>query len=158
MHKTFLEDLPIGNIYTDLEGHSIAGGTVPPHILTTSLRPDLVILREEEKDIHIVELTVPFETNLDNAHQRKVEKYNAITRDIQEKGYTVTFYAIEVGARGLVDRNNKHRLKQILKTTSSKIRPTEFFQTLSKLAILSSFSIFYARKERAWGEVRHLDP
>ena len=158
MHKIFLENLPNGNIYTDLEGHSIAGGTVPPHILTTSLRPDLVILREEEKEVIIVELTFPFETNLEDAHQRKTEKYSSIVRDIQERGYTVSFYAIEVGARGLVDRNNKRRLKQILKTTSSKIHPTEFFQTLSKLAILSSFSIFYARKERAWGEVRYLDP
>ncbi|XP_071491331.1 uncharacterized protein [Diadema antillarum] len=157
MYKTFLENLSNGTIYTDLEGHSVTGGTIPPHILTTSLRPDLVILKEEQ-DITIVELTVPFEMNLKDAHQRKVEKYNSIVRDIQDKGYSVSFHAIEVGARGLIDRGNKSRLKRILRTTGSKIRPNEFFQTLSKLAILSSFSIFYARKERAWGEVRHLDP
>ena len=81
--KTFLENLFNGNIYTytDLKGHSIAGGTVPPHILTTSLRPDLLILWEGEKKITIVELTVPIETNLENAHQRKVEKYSSIVRD-----------------------------------------------------------------------------
>ena len=158
MHKTFFENMVNGNMYSDLEGHSVAGGTIPPHILTTNLRPDLVIVREEDKQISIIELTVPFETNVENAHQRKVEKYSSLVRDIQDNGYTVSFYAIEIGVRGLVDRNNKRHLKRILKTCNSNIRPNEFFQTLSKLAILSSFTIFYSRKERAWGEVRHLDP
>ena len=157
MFKTFKENLTNGQIYTDLEGYSIAGGTIPPHILTTSQRPDLVIINEESKELTMVELTIPFETNLEAAHSRKVEKYNCLVHDIQEKGYTVSFYAVEVGVRGLVNRDNKQRIKQILKQSNSQIRPTEVFQTVSKCAILSSFTIFYARKEQSWGEVRHID-
>ena len=157
MFKTFKENLTNGQMYTDLEGYSIAGGTIPPHILTTSQRPDLVIINEESKELTMVELTIPFETNLEAAHNRKVEKYNCLVHDIQEKGYTVSFYAVEVGVRGLVNRDNKQRIKQILKQSNSQIRPTEVFQTVSKCAILSSFTIFYARKEQSWGEVRHID-
>ena len=101
----------------------------------------------------MVELTIPLETNLEAAHSRKVEKYNCLVHDIQEKGYTVSFYAVEVGVRGLVNRDNKQRIKQILKQSNSQIRPTEVFQTVSKFAILSSFTIFYARKEQSRGEV-----
>ena len=98
MFKIFKENLPNRLIYADLEGHSIAGGTIPPHILTTSQRPDC----EESKDIVIVELTVPFETNLEEAHRRKVDKYSSLVQDIQERGYTVSLYAVEVGVRGLL--------------------------------------------------------
>ena len=159
MLKTFSENLQNGqvHVYADLEGHSIAGGTIPPHILTTSQRPDIVTVFDESKEIVIIELTVPFETNLEDAHRRKVDKYSSLVQDIQERGYTVSLYAVEVGVRGLLSRDNKHRFKQLLKKSASQTRPTDFFQTLSKLAILSSFTVFYARKEQSWGEVRYLE-
>ena len=115
MFKIFNENLPNSQIYADLEGHSIAGGTIPPHILTTSQRPDIVIVLEESKEIVIVELTVPFETNVEEAHRRKVDKYSSMVQDIQEMGYTVSLYAVEVGVRGLLSTDNKHRMKQLLK-------------------------------------------
>ena len=157
MYKTFKENLLNGDIYVDLEGSSIAGGTIPPHILTTNQRPDLVIINEESLELTIVELTVPFETNLDDAHTRKTDKYSGLVQDIREKGYTVSFFAVEVGVRGLVSRDNKHRQKQILKKSGSLTRPPDLFQSLSKHAVLSSFTIFYARKQQSWGDVQHVD-
>jgi len=51
-------------IYADISGYTIGGGTIPPNILTTSQRPDLVIINNNTKRILIVELTIPFETNM----------------------------------------------------------------------------------------------
>ena len=38
----------------------------------------------------MIELTVPFETNLEYAQRRKGDKYSSLVQDIQEKGYTVS--------------------------------------------------------------------
>ena len=59
---TILADLPDCPLPT--------GSTIPPNVLCTSLRPDLVILFPSRKII-ILELTVPFESNISDAHSRK---------------------------------------------------------------------------------------
>ena len=47
----------------------------PHHIILTDLRPDLVWWNEAHKSITLVELTVCFETNFEEAAQRKTAKY-----------------------------------------------------------------------------------
>ena len=79
--------------------------TVPPNILTTSLRPDIVIITEESKHILILELTVPTNTidGLENARRRKQNKqeYGSLINDIVSAGhYSVTYDTIEVGTLG----------------------------------------------------------
>ena len=37
----------------------------------TTKKPDLVIWSEEEKEVHLVELTVPHEDNISSAHERR---------------------------------------------------------------------------------------
>ena len=57
-----------------------AGGrpwTIPPDILPTSDRPDLVILKRETNTILIFELTVPYELNIKKDHQYKCHKYTS---------------------------------------------------------------------------------
>ena len=47
-------------LYSDIPGYEAPhGGTIPPHILTTSLRPDLFIVNEYEAKAILFELTVP---------------------------------------------------------------------------------------------------
>ena len=140
-----------------MDGFKIAGGTIPPNILVTNQRPDLVVLYEETGQIAIVELTIPFETNIEDAHNRKEERYRELVQDLQDNSYDVTFLAIEVGARGQVDRCNKLRFKRLLKLCNSPVRPRDFIHKVPEYAVLSSFTIFYARKERVWGEVAYLD-
>ena len=139
-------------------GFSIAGGTIPPHIYVTSQRPDLVVVREELKQMIVMELTVPFETNVEEAHKRKIDRYKDLISDLtDETGYKVSFYAIEVGLRGHIDNNNKQRLKKFLKDCNFQTSPKPIFDKLCKLAVVSSFVIFYARKEMLWGDVQYLD-
>ena len=63
------------DVYLDIDGHSVAGGTIPPHILVTAQRPDLVVIWEEPKKILLIELTVPFESNIPDTHKTKIERY-----------------------------------------------------------------------------------
>ena len=45
--------------------------TIPPEVLVTSTRPDLVIHYSDANVIKIIELTVPFETNIEKEHTFK---------------------------------------------------------------------------------------
>ena len=47
----------------------------PKNITSIRQSPDLVIWSVHLKKVIIAELTIPFEANIDSAHQRKLEKY-----------------------------------------------------------------------------------
>ena len=50
-------------VFSDIAGLDINGGTIPPDILVTQSRPDLVLLDRETKTICLLELTCCFERN-----------------------------------------------------------------------------------------------
>ena len=89
---SFLADLPDCPLQT--------GSTVPPNVLCTSLRPDLVILFPSRKII-ILELTVPFEFNISDAHSRKTDRYSSLITDLKSAGFSPKLFTLEVGSRGL---------------------------------------------------------
>ena len=69
--------------YTDIAGHQTQdGGTVPPDVLVTTLKPDIVIIDKKSKTLDIFELTVPGETRIQIAHNLKYEKYQHFTTDV----------------------------------------------------------------------------
>ena len=60
--------------YLDLEGQQTeAGVTIPPSLVITLKKPDIVIIDKKSKSVHIFELTVPGEARLDIAKQTKRE-------------------------------------------------------------------------------------
>ena len=79
-------------VYADLEGSTIAGGYIPYHILTSPQRPYIVLYGEEQKEIMIVELTVPFETNTTDAKKRKQDRYATLISDLVCTGYRAILY------------------------------------------------------------------
>ena len=46
-----------------------------PNVIQTTLRPDIVLSSMISKAIVMIELTVPWETRCDEAHERKKAKY-----------------------------------------------------------------------------------
>ena len=144
------------NVYCDIGGQTIAGGTIPPHILVTNKRPDLVIVWEDPKHILLIELTVPFESNITDAHKRKIDRYKALVQDLNETDYDTIYEAIEVGQRGFIDKENKTRIKQILAKCGSNKRPKELVSDLSKAALLCFFFIFYSRHDQAWSDAPYM--
>ena len=50
-------------VYADLEGWQINGGTIPPDLVATGQRPDIVLLDRQKKTIVLLELTCPFNSS-----------------------------------------------------------------------------------------------
>ena len=143
-------------VYCDLEGQMIAGGTIPPDILVTNQRPDIVIKWDDPKELLLIELTVPFECNIQDAHKRKIDRYESLVQDLNETDYDVTYVAIEVGQRGLINKENKIRLKHILDACECNKSPKEVIADMSKAAVLASFVIFYSRHEQSWTDAPYM--
>jgi hypothetical protein len=49
----------------------------------------------------LIELTVPWETNIPKDHTIKINRYYESSNELIRNNYTVSFYAVEVGARGI---------------------------------------------------------
>jgi hypothetical protein len=140
-------------IYSDLgckKGETIT--TVPPEVLPTSQRPDLVIYWLNLKKICIIELTIPFETNIQNSHQKKVNKYASLVHDLSDKGLKVDFYAFEVGSRGFLSADNLGTLKSLLHLSKSSQSFKRVRNDLEKIVLCTSFSIYCSKAEPSWLE------
>ena len=68
----------------------------------TTKKPDLVIWSEEEKEVHLVELTVPHEDNISAAHERKENRCEALVGECEEAGWKAMHFPVEAGCRGYI--------------------------------------------------------
>ena len=139
-------------IYSDLPGHTADhGGVIPPHILVTALRPDLCIIDEVQKVFILFELTCPWDGNIARSHAYKEEKYAPLIADLSAN-FSVFNFSVEVSARGQITKENRSRMKALIwrccQQPKGLVKP--IIDYMSKAALLSSFSIFCARKEPAW--------
>ena len=141
------------NLFADVNGRHVGnGGTLPPDVIVTSQRPDIVVLSHEERRVLIFELTCPFDTNVVSAHDFKMGKYAPLVNDLTSEGFLVDLFCVEVSVRGQISKANRARLKSFLLKTTGLRRGvcTELICKMSKSALLSSFSIFCARNEASW--------
>ena len=81
------------NIFSDLPEYKVNGGSIPPDLIVTSSRPDLVILDTSTtpQSIFLCELTVCFEKsgNFEAANLRKRSRYAGLKSDLEDKGFIV---------------------------------------------------------------------
>ena len=139
-------------LYSDMPGFQAPhGGTIPPHVLVTSLKPDIVIVSSVSQEVIVFELTCPWDSNITRSHNFKSEKYAPLIADLSQC-YVVSFYPIEVSARGQITKDNRSRLKSFLlkSCTASRALSKSLIHVSSKAALLSSYSIFSARGEPSW--------
>jgi hypothetical protein len=80
---TIIADLP-GAYYSFL-----------PSVALTEERPDIVVW--DSIKVHLVELTVSFETGLEEASQHKQIKYADLTATCKRKGFTTTIIIYSPG-------------------------------------------------------------
>ena len=74
----------------------------PSIIKETRLRPEIVIHSASTQQLIMVELTVPYENRMEEAHIYKREKYINLTKELENAGYKAVVMPVEVGARGFV--------------------------------------------------------
>ena len=72
----------------------------PQEVVTTTLRPDIVITFSSTKCIILVELTVPWEDRIEESHQIKGQKYDHIVTEAIQNGWQAYCFPVEVGCRG----------------------------------------------------------
>ena len=63
-------------VFSDIQGHQAAGGgSIPPEICVTNLRPDIVVINVENNTVNLLELTCPSEQNIDIRHKQNFQNF-----------------------------------------------------------------------------------
>ncbi len=78
---------------------------IPTHITQSKLRPDIILVSEATKQLILLELTVPWEERMEEAQERKREKYQELVEDCQRNGWRTRCMAVEVGSRGFASHS-----------------------------------------------------
>ena len=133
-------------IFSDIEGHEApGGGTVPPEVTVTNLKPDITIWDKINNKFHIFELTVPLDVNISQRNIDKSNKYAHFSTDITHITTTVT--AFEISSLGNVSSDNKKRLTALHKFCKPGIKLSMFVKNVSCLSIYSSYHIWLCRHD-----------
>ena len=139
-------------LFADLP-HLLKGNTTIPHdIFITKLKPDLVLVNRSTSDIFIVELTVPFESVIKDAHKRKCLKYSELVSDIESSGYKAQLFCIEVGSRGYICKDNIKTFKSIFHTFDAKLPVSTLRFSLCKIVLVCSFIIYHSKYDANWSD------
>ena len=146
------------SIFTDIPGQSINGGTLPPDIVVTGQRPDIVIINRTEKKIVLFELTVSFEKNVEAANLRKSRRYMDLTSDLVQNGWHAENIPFEIGSRGHIDSRNKTSIFNVMKKYNINIKKKPFIEDISKISLLCSFALFQAHCQPSWQSPPYLHP
>ena len=149
-------------MYSDLPGKMVNNTVIPCDILVTTgigSKPDLVILSRKSKQIALFELTCPLERNLHKANTYKNDKYDGMKTDLEAKGWKVFLVPFEVSSRGQILKHTQISIHTTLKHFNVRI-PThyKFIQSMSKISLLCTFSIFHAYQTKEWVDPAFLRP
>lgn len=115
----------------------------PPVLAPSDLRPDLVAYSEETKTAVIVELTVCFETNFQEARARKEEKYSELVEEVEQNGFVVDMITLEVGSRGFVNFDSFRNFRDAVGASQRELQ--ELLLSVASSAIKGSFAVWTSR-------------
>ena len=163
-HDSVLAKIPQGiqslfpdstTLYDDLDGMRTENkppSTIPPNILSTAMRPDIVII-DLSKNVWMLELTVPTNTptGLNQAQTRKQNKpeYSNLATDLESLGWKVNYNEVEIGSLGHFTQDTVEAVtdtlpyKHINDAISIVVRG-------ATTAIGCSHQIFLAHKQIKW--------
>ena len=132
----------------------VNNSVIPQDILVSNgfgSKPDLVVISRSNKRIALFELTCPLERNIHTANTYKREKYSGMQGDLEDKGWKVHLVPYEVSSRGQILKSTKSSIILTLKQFKIKIKAEQqMFKQLSKIVLLSTFSIFHAYQTKEW--------
>ena len=145
------------DIYIDIAGHHTGISTIPTEIVITSQKPDLVIVNKQSLSVTLFELSIPFETNIKETHERKVSRYQNLVVDIEDNGYHVDYYPVEVGSRGFIDSDNTARLKSFFKRNTPVIKYSDIKTSLVKIVLVASYIVYHSKYDEAWSSPSYVN-
>ena len=131
------------NISADLPGHQ---GLFP---IPTKKKPEIVVWCPQRKIAHLVELTVPYEDNIDATQVRKDGRYERLLNDWEGAGWIASHLSIEVGCRGFVGNQLRQWFSTIgLNARQRIVAIKELQETVQK----ASHWIWLKRNDNEWLE------
>ena len=77
----------------------------PPDLATIMSRPDVLLLSRATKRVVLIELTVPWEERIEEAHERKKAKYQPMLDECRQRGWKTWNLPVEVGSRGFAGQS-----------------------------------------------------
>jgi hypothetical protein len=104
-----------------------------PFTLSPQTYDYLVRWNEAHKSLILAELTVCFETNFEEAAQRKSAKYVYLVEQAQARGYKAELITLQVGSRGVPDLPGFQKLSQSLSLPSKAL--VKLLEDVSRLAL-----------------------
>ena len=130
----------------DLPGEE-ANDTIPPHILVTPLKPDITLHNPLSKTIYIIELTICWDTNFNQAQTRKSNRYAALLAELNEREWKTNLLTFEIGSRGFTSNETASKLKSLF--PRKEVRKP-IIQELNRRALSASYCIFMHRTASNW--------
>ncbi|XP_077060725.1 cadherin-like protein 26 [Siphateles boraxobius] len=85
----------------------------PPEIVTTTLRPDMVLWSSLLKKVFIIELTVPWEDSVGEAYEPRHLRYGDLATEARHLGWNTEVRPVEVGCRSFVATSTTRLLKDL---------------------------------------------
>ena len=140
---------PGKRIIADVPGHRLPdGGTAPPELVPTTMRPDILAIDPVSAEVNLCDLTscADRQENIDKARVRKSSKYAALVSDIAATGVNAAFTPFEVCALGNIRGDSRATLRSLVGKRAAR----RTFQNLAKIAISFSYYIFNRRRSPEW--------
>ena len=120
----------------------------PSVITQTENCPDIIVI-QNESTIFLVELTVGFETNIDNT-KPKANKYKKMLKSLENKFEKVNFINLSIGTLGIVGvHSNVTNLLKALGFQQQKI--TYLIKKIMCCCIRGTYYVFCMRN-KAWNQ------
>ena len=117
--------------------------------IPTQKKPDIVVWCEQERIVHIVELTIPHEDNIATAHERKETRYRKLVEECEEAEWQTQQFSIEVGCRGFVAES----MRGWLKRSGLSIRETNnLLRRIQETVEKASHWIWLKKDDDSWLE------
>ena len=130
-------------LYADLPGY------LSPCIITgDSLRPDMLLSTADNR-LYIIELTVGFETNLNNNTRRKELKYRSLLTDLSSDYHAIEFVNLSLSCLGIFGQSSDSFLKMCTELGFDNHHLNFIVSKLSTIIIRTTYYIFCMRN-KSW--------
>ena len=122
----------------------------PTEITSTCQHPDRIIWSVNSKKAIIAKLTIPFETNIDWAHQRKLEKYEDLCEQCIKNSWSTDIFPLEIGCRGFISNATSTFLTKFGLSPAKKM---EYIKKIQNKAVTASEQIWHSYRSNTINKV-----
>ena len=149
------------SVYADLPGMRASDSpqtTIPPSLLITPYRPDIVIYNQMNNSVALLELTCPLDSvhHLESARERKQKtEYQQILSEFDRLGILCSYYTIELSVLGHYLPSALSSFQNCVNFIQTEIAMTRsncrrIFDLAAVASISSSRRIFMAKDCTEW--------